>query len=86
MRAMENGIPIIRGTNDGISAFIDHRGKILKKMGKFEKGVISTSVQAVSGVTPYRRIGPNWVYLLILLIPAMILLLKTYQLKKVSVK
>ena len=73
MRALENGIPIIRGTNDGISAFIDHHGKVLKKLGKFEKGVLSTSVQAVSGITPYRKIGPNWVYFIILLIPVLVL-------------
>lgn len=75
MRALENGIPIIRGTNDGISAFIDHRGKIIKKMGKFEKGVLSTSVQAVSGLTPYRILGPHWIYLILLLIPGIILFL-----------
>jgi len=75
MRAVENGIPIIRATNDGISAFIDHKGNVTHSMGKFKKGVLTTEITAVSGYTPYRQLGPVWSYVIILLIPGVILLM-----------
>jgi len=79
MRALENGIPIIRATNDGISAFIDHKGRITDKLGKFHKGVLTTRITAVTGETPYRQIGPMWSYIIILLIPVLLLSLRLYQ-------
>jgi len=74
MRALENGIPVIRATNDGISALIDHRGKVLDRMEKLERGVMSGIVTKASGLTPYRQLGPGWSYFLLLLIPALILI------------
>ncbi|PCJ50260.1 MAG: apolipoprotein N-acyltransferase [Gammaproteobacteria bacterium] len=80
MRALENGIPVIRATNDGISAFIDHQGRVEAKMGKFEKGVLTAEVSKVNGETPYRKLGPLWAYLIILSIPSLILIV-TYRKK-----
>jgi apolipoprotein N-acyltransferase len=74
MRALENGIPIIRASNDGISALIDHKGNVIGKMGKYEKGLLSGELSAVKGTTLYRTLGPSWSYFLILLIPGLILL------------
>ncbi len=79
MRALENGIPIIRATNDGISAFIDHQGRVNRKMGKFKKGVLTTEITAVSGITPYRQLGPLWSCLIILLIPGVILMVRLFK-------
>ncbi len=73
MRALETGIPIIRATNDGISAFIDHTGRVTRKLDKFNKGVLTAEVTAVSGVTPYRQLGPLWSYVIILVIPVFLL-------------
>lgn len=74
MRALENGVPMIRGTNDGISALVDHKGQILAKMNKFEKGVLEGEIRAVEGVTPYRQLGPFWSYMILILVPGLILL------------
>ncbi len=79
MRALENGIPIIRATNDGISAFIDHKGRVTSKLGKFKKAVLTADITAVSGVTPYRQLGPLWSYVIILVIPVFLLLIGLYR-------
>jgi apolipoprotein N-acyltransferase len=39
-RAVENKIPIIRVSNSGISAYIDEYGRIVKKLGLHEIGII----------------------------------------------
>ncbi|RLA04145.1 MAG: apolipoprotein N-acyltransferase [Gammaproteobacteria bacterium] len=75
MRALENGIPVIRATNDGISALIDHQGKVQKSMGKFEKGVLSGVINGVEGQTLYRQLGPSWSYFIILSILVLILVI-----------
>ncbi len=74
MRAIENGVPVIRATNDGISAVIDHRGKIQAKLVKFEKGVLSQTITAIDGKTPFRNLGPALSFLILLSIPALVLM------------
>jgi len=68
MRALENGVPVIRATNDGISAYINQRGVITSKMVKFERGVLSETIAAVEGYTPFRMIGPSVAMLILFLI------------------
>lgn len=71
IRALEYGIPIIRGTNDGISAFIDAEGNLIKTLGKGIAGTMQHDLQLQTGMTPYRQIGPTWA-LVILFIPFVI--------------
>ncbi len=82
MRALENGIPLIRATNDGISALIDHQGKITGKLGKFEQGVLSGTITAVSGKTLYRQLGPLWSYFILMLIPGLILIIGVFRYRR----
>src|SRR5690606_19599896 len=37
MRALETGRYLLRGTNNGVSAIIDHRGRILEQSPQFEE-------------------------------------------------
>ena len=62
MRAKELGIGVIRSTNNGISAFIDHRGKVVAQLPQFETAALSAKLSTVSGSTPYRQWGdfPLW--------------------------
>lgn len=57
MRALENGRYMIRGTNNGISALIDHRGKIIAQSAQFEATTLTGEVQVMLGTTPYSSFG-----------------------------
>jgi apolipoprotein N-acyltransferase len=73
VRAKENGIPVIRATNDGISGFINHQGQLISSMAKFQRGSLTAEIHAVTGETPYRLLGPNFSLMLILLVPMALL-------------
>jgi apolipoprotein N-acyltransferase len=59
VRAKEFGLPVLRATNNGISAFIDHRGQIQSRLPQFKAAVLSDHIQQVQGFTPY-RIWSDW--------------------------
>jgi len=59
MRAMETGRPMIRVSNNGLSAVIDPRGNILAIAPQFVTMVLTAEVQPMQGATPYVRFG-NW--------------------------
>ncbi len=57
MRAMETRRPMLRATNSGISALIDHRGRVTGRTGLFQAVVLRGEVQPRAGATPYVRLG-----------------------------
>jgi len=57
MRALENERWLLRSTNTGISAILDHCGKILGSVPPFERGAFSTEVQPRWGATPFVYLG-----------------------------
>lgn len=57
MRSLEVGRPTIRATNTGISAFIDHRGRVMRRGAQFRDVAITDSVQPRQGATPYVKSG-----------------------------
>ncbi len=57
VRALENGRWVIRGTNNGISAVINHHGEIVDKLPQFEAAVLRTQAQAMAGQTPFQTYG-----------------------------
>lgn len=57
MRAMEFGRPLLRATNNGITAAVDERGYSLGRIAQFEPGVLSVEVALVAGTTYYTRLG-----------------------------
>jgi apolipoprotein N-acyltransferase len=59
VRALEAGRPLLRATNTGISAIIDHRGRVLARSPQFEPHVLSGAADARSGATPFARFG-HW--------------------------
>jgi apolipoprotein N-acyltransferase len=64
MRSLETGRPMLRATNDGVTALIDHRGELLGALPQFAPGVLTGSVEPRIGLTPYVRLG-NWPVLLL---------------------
>lgn len=69
MRSMETGKPMIRTTNTGATAVIDHRGRVLQQLPYGEPGLLATQVQGMQGETPFVRWGnlPVLIFSLILI-------------------
>ena len=57
VRAIEQGVPVVRAANTGISAVIDPYGRVLAEIGLGEKGVIDAELPKVGPPTPYAQFG-----------------------------
>ena len=56
-RAAENSRYLVRSTNNGVSAIIDHKGKIRTQTEQFKQQVITDKVELRTGLTPFQRWG-----------------------------
>jgi apolipoprotein N-acyltransferase len=70
MRALEAGRFEVRAANDGITAVIDPRGRIVARVAQFQEDVLRAKVQPMTGLTPYARFGNYPVVLATLLLLA----------------
>jgi apolipoprotein N-acyltransferase len=57
VRAVEEGLPLIRSANNGISAIVDPRGRILGQLAMNVRGVIDTALPAALPATICSRFG-----------------------------
>jgi len=58
LRALEEGVPMVRAANTGISAVIDAYGPVVETVPLNAEGVIDARLPAPTpGVTAYRRVG-----------------------------
>jgi apolipoprotein N-acyltransferase len=55
MRTLEFQVPMIRATNTGATAVIDHQGRVTARLAPYTRGVLQGRVQGREGVTPYAR-------------------------------
>ena len=74
MRALEFGRPLLRSTNNGITAVVDHQGNFIARIPQFEEAVLTTEVALVTGETPYSQ-WPRLILLVIIIIPLIIIFL-----------
>jgi apolipoprotein N-acyltransferase len=68
LRALETGRVMLRATNTGMTAIIDHHGNVAAVLPAFTQGALSGSAQGRSGATPYVRWGNAPVLVLALLV------------------
>lgn len=64
MRALEFGRPVIRATNNGITATIDATGQIRQRAAQFTEAVLSDQLPLTTGSTLYSRLGNLPLFLL----------------------
>ena len=66
MRAIEFDRPVIRATNTGATAIVDHRGRVTHALPRLTRGVLTGDVEGRTTITPYvawlSRLGlaPLW--------------------------
>jgi apolipoprotein N-acyltransferase len=61
VRAVEEGLPIVRSANNGVSAVIDGRGRVLTMLTLNARGVIDSPVPAALSAPLYARFG-DWTF------------------------
>ena len=66
VRAVEEGLPLVRAANNGISAMVDAHGRVLVELGLDQRGSADAPLTAPLAPTPYVRFGdgiflPAWV-------------------------
>ncbi|TAK69309.1 MAG: apolipoprotein N-acyltransferase [Betaproteobacteria bacterium] len=74
LRALETGRSMLRATNTGMTAIIDHRGNIAASLPPFTQGALIGTAQGRSGATPYVRWGNAPVIALALLVWGLLML------------
>ncbi|QWG13214.1 apolipoprotein N-acyltransferase [Bradyrhizobium sediminis] len=57
IRAIEQGLPMVRAANTGISAVIDPSGRVVARLGLGVEGVLDSALPAAIAPTIYARIG-----------------------------
>ena len=76
MRAIEFERPMVRATNTGATAIIDHTGRVTHLLPRHTRGVLTGNVEGRNGVTPYAwwaaRFGlwPWWILIVAIILIA----------------
>jgi apolipoprotein N-acyltransferase len=55
LRTLELQRPMLRATNTGATAIVDHRGRVQAMLAPFTQGVLEGTVQGREGLTPFAR-------------------------------
>jgi apolipoprotein N-acyltransferase len=60
LRTLELGRPMLRATNTGATAVIDHRGVVTHALARLTRDRLEATVEGRSGITPYARWAGRW--------------------------
>jgi apolipoprotein N-acyltransferase len=65
IRAIEQGLPLVRAANSGISAVVDPLGRTIRSLGLNEVGVIDAPLPAKTPAPPFARFGDRHTFLVL---------------------
>lgn len=74
-RALETGRMMLRATNTGATAIIDHKGHVIAHAPHFRQTTLDGMVQGYTGATPYVRWG-NWPFIIFSFVVLIVLWLR----------
>ena len=60
LRAIELGRPMLRATNTGATAIIDHTGKVTEQLPRFTRGSLTGTFEGRNGLTPFAWWAGAW--------------------------
>jgi apolipoprotein N-acyltransferase len=60
LRALEFQRPMLRATNTGATAVVDHQGRVAQQLPPYTQGVLLARVQGRSGTTPFAWWAARW--------------------------
>ena len=60
LRTLELGRPMLRATNTGATAVVDHRGVVTHALPRLTRDRLEASVDGRSGITPFARWAGRW--------------------------
>lgn len=69
LRAVEEGLPLVRSANTGVSAIVDAYGRVLASLDMEKQGVIDRALPPARAATPYSRWG-DWTLLAVVFLLA----------------
>ncbi|QDC11505.1 apolipoprotein N-acyltransferase [Oceanicola sp. D3] len=73
LRAVEQGVPVLRAANTGISAVIDAQGRVLNSLALGETGLLDVALPPRLAAAPPYRLWGDWGVLALLALAAMAL-------------
>jgi len=57
VRAVEEGLPIVRAANNGVSAVVDAQGRVIDMLNLNARGIIDSGIPAALSPPPYAKFG-----------------------------
>jgi apolipoprotein N-acyltransferase len=86
MRTLETARPMLAATNTGLTVSIDGHGRVLAALPPLQEDALVTSVQGMTGTTPYTATGNTVIVTLLVLVLLALLFRRTTTLRAVARK
>ncbi|MGS0682656.1 apolipoprotein N-acyltransferase [Shewanella sp. 125m-7] len=81
MRSVELGRPLVRATNNGVTAVVDEQGNITEQLPQFEAGVLVADIALMKGHTLFTTIG-QWPVLILSFLSILVVFIRKFALNQ----